>query len=88
MLLSKLKTEMGVKTKVPTNIIDNFFSLLMHSVALSLSLLHKEKSLYFLRRICDYFSEHWLHIKCTISMQGFPAVLVWFEVIVNNWKTF
>lgn len=88
MLLSKLKTEMGVKTKVPTNIIDNFFSLFMHSVALSLSLLHKEKSLYFLRRICDYFSEHWLHIKCTIPMQGFPAALVQFDVIVNNWKTF
>lgn len=90
MLLHKLKTKMGVKTGVPTNIIDNLFSLFMHlSVALSLSLLHKEKSLSFLKRICDYFSEHWLHIKCTIPMQGFPAALAQFEVIVNNnWKTF
>lgn len=40
MLLHKLKTEMGIKTGVPTNIIDNLFSLFMHlSVALSLSLL-------------------------------------------------
>lgn len=54
----KLKTEMGMKTKVPTNVIDSLFGLFIHiSVALSVSLLHKEKSLSFLKRICDYFSE-------------------------------
>lgn len=42
-LSSKLKTELGVKTQIPTNIIDNLLSPFMHtSVALSLSLLHKE----------------------------------------------
>lgn len=88
-LLRKLKTEMGMKAKVPTNVIDSLFGLFIHiSVALSVSLLHKEKSLSFLKRICDYFSEHWLHIKCAIPRQGFPAALAQFEVIVNNWKTF
>ena len=42
-LSSKLKTELGVKTEIPTNIIDNLLSPFVHSaVALSLSLLHKE----------------------------------------------